>query len=306
MWNSSTRHVMSGRYVLPEFTERTSDGIRTLDPYSRLLRERIILLGTPLDDAAAGDLVAQLMYLESAAPDQAVSLYINSPGGSFTAMTTVYDAMRYVTCEVETVCLGQAASTAALLLAAGTPGRRLALPHARVLIHQPKLAEPLQGQPSDLEIHAQELLRHRDVVTEILTRHTEQSQEQISQDIERDTVFGAQEALEYGLVDHMILPRGQRASSPALTRAEGEVVDRYLEVVDLLGRTNPARAPRTLAALSAAQGLVTAASHLRDALALMHTRGEVELYGRELAQALRVLDGERRTARVALVRERPQ
>lgn len=213
MWNSSARRVMTGRYVFPELTERTSDGLRTLDPYSRLLRERIILLGTPLDDASAGDLVAQLMYLESAAPDQALSLYINSPGGSFTAMTAVYDTMRYVSCEVETVCLGQAASTAALLLAAGTPGRRLALPHARVLVHQPKLAEPVRGQPSDLEIHAQELLRHRDVVEQLLARHTGQPREQIGQDIERDTVFGAREALEYGLVDHLVLPREQQGTS---------------------------------------------------------------------------------------------
>lgn len=205
----------TGRYVLPQFTERTSDGPRTVDPYSKLLQERIIILGTPIDDASAGDLVAQLMYLESTAPERAISLYINSPGGSFTAMTSVYDAMQYVTCEVETVCLGQAASTAALLLAAGTAGRRLALPHSRVLIHQPELAEPIQGHPADLKIYAEELLRSRETLERLLARHTGQSRQRISQDIERDTVFDAKGALTYGLVDELTLPRGRQASPPA-------------------------------------------------------------------------------------------
>ena len=136
----------SARYVLPEFTERTSSGHRTLDPYSKLLDERIVFLGTPVDDTSANDVMAQFMHLEYPAPDRDISLYINSPGGSFSAMTAIYDTMQFVSCDVETICLGQAGSAAAVLLAAGAPGKRFALPGARVLIHQPALAEPVQGQ----------------------------------------------------------------------------------------------------------------------------------------------------------------
>ncbi|MGW5236777.1 ATP-dependent Clp protease proteolytic subunit, partial [Streptomyces nodosus] len=142
----------SARHALPEFTERTGYGQRTLDPYAKLLDERIVFLGTPVDDTSANDVMAQFMHLEYLAPDRDISLYINSPGGSFSAMTAVYDTMRYVGCDVETVCLGQAASTAAVLLAGGTPGKRFALPGARVLIRQPALTEPVQGQASDLAI----------------------------------------------------------------------------------------------------------------------------------------------------------
>ncbi|MCK1797982.1 ATP-dependent Clp protease proteolytic subunit [Streptomyces sp. XM4193] len=206
-------HPAQARHVLPEFTERTGDGTRTLDPYSKLLGERIIMLGTPVDDACASDVVAQLMYLEHAAPDRPISLYLNSPGGSFSAMTAVYDTLRYVTCEVETVCLGQAASVAAVLLAAGTPGRRLALPGARVVLSQPALAEPVQGQPSDLAIQAQELLRARETLQTLLSRHTGRSREQIGRDVERDTVLDAAGALEFGLVDRISVPRAQQSGT---------------------------------------------------------------------------------------------
>ncbi|MBU7600886.1 ATP-dependent Clp protease proteolytic subunit [Streptomyces sp. P38-E01] len=206
-------HSAQARHVLPEFTERTADGTRTLDPYSKLLGERIILLGAPVDDACAGDVVAQLMYLEHAAPDRPISLYLNSPGGSFSAMTAVYDTLRYVHCEVETVCLGQAGSVAAVLLGAGTPGRRLALPGARVVLSQPALTEPIQGQPSDLAIQAQELLLARETLQTLLSRHTGRSREQIGRDVERDTVLDAAGALEFGLVDEISVPRAQQSGT---------------------------------------------------------------------------------------------
>lgn len=203
----------TARYSLPQFVERTSEGPRTVDPYSKLLEERIVLLGTAIDDASASDLIAQLMHLEAAAPQRPICLYINSPGGSFSAMTSIYDTMQYVTCEVETVCLGQAASTAAVLLAAGTPGRRLALPHSRVLIQQPELTEPVQGAPSDLEIHANEMLRNRERLERLLARHSGQTKKRVSQDIERRTVFDAKSAVDYGLVDLLTLPRGHSGSA---------------------------------------------------------------------------------------------
>ncbi|MFF1647726.1 ATP-dependent Clp protease proteolytic subunit [Streptomyces sp. NPDC058240] len=194
----------TARHVLPEFTERTTDGTRTLDPYSKLLAERIVFLGTPVDDTAASDLIAQFMYLEYAAPDRPVSLYINSPGGSFVAMSAIYDTMQYLTCEVETYCLGQAGSCASALLAAGAPGRRHALPGARVVVRQPELTEPVQGQPSDLEIQAQELERVRTMLTALLARHTGRDAGQIADDIERDLILDAAGAQAYGLVDHVL------------------------------------------------------------------------------------------------------
>ncbi|WTA34455.1 ATP-dependent Clp protease proteolytic subunit [Streptomyces sp. NBC_00846] len=194
----------AARYVLPEFTERTTNGTRTLDPYSKLLAERIVFLGTPVDDTAANDLVAQFMYLEHAAPDRPISLYINSPGGSFGAMSAIYDTMEYLTCEVETYCLGQAGSCASVLLAAGAPGRRHALPGARVVVQQPALTEPVQGQPSDLEIEAQELERVHEMLTTLLARHTGRGAEQIAADIERDLILDAPGAKAYGLVDHVM------------------------------------------------------------------------------------------------------
>ncbi|MFD3561116.1 ATP-dependent Clp protease proteolytic subunit [Streptomyces sp. NPDC058686] len=204
----------SARYVLPEFTERTSAGHRTLDPYSKLLEERIVFLGTPIDDTSANDVMAQFMHLEYAAPDRDISLYINSPGGSFSAMTAIYDTIRFVSCEVETVCLGQAASAAAVLLAAGTPGKRAMLPGARVVIQQPGLPEPAQGQPTDLEIEARELVRMRAQLEELLARHTGRSRERIGADIERDTILRAEDAMEYGLVDRVIENRKTSGSAP--------------------------------------------------------------------------------------------
>ncbi|MFB8378716.1 ATP-dependent Clp protease proteolytic subunit [Streptomyces rubiginosohelvolus] len=194
----------AARYALPEFTERTATGTRTQDPYSKLLSERIVFLGSPIDDTAASDLIAQLMYLEHADPDRPLSLYINSPGGSFQAMAAVYDTMQFLTCEVETFCLGQAGSYAAALLAAGAKGRRHALPGARVVIQQPALEEPMRGQPSDLEIHARELVRTREMFAAMLVRHTGRTAEQITADIERDTILDAKAALAHGLVDHVV------------------------------------------------------------------------------------------------------
>ncbi|MFH9297688.1 MULTISPECIES: ATP-dependent Clp protease proteolytic subunit [unclassified Streptomyces] len=194
----------AARYVLPEFTERTATGTRTLDPYSKLLSERIVFLGSPIDDIAASDLIAQFMYLEHADPDRPLSLYINSPGGTFQAMAAVYDTMRFLTCEVETFCLGQAGSYAAALLAAGAKGRRHALPGARVVIQQPAMEEPMRGQPSDLEIHARELVRTREMFAAMLVRDTGRTAEQITADIERDTILDAKAALAHGLVDHVV------------------------------------------------------------------------------------------------------
>ncbi|XUM01362.1 ATP-dependent Clp protease proteolytic subunit [Streptomyces venezuelae ATCC 10712] len=198
---------MHARYVLPEFTERTSYGTRTLDPYSKLLEGRIVFLGTPIDEASASDAIAQFLYLDHAAPGQDIALYINSPGGSISSMTAIHDTMRTLSCDVATTCLGQAASTAAVLLAAGTPGKRLALPGARVTLRQPAMDEPLQGQPSDLDIHARELLRQRALVAGMLTEYTGRSRERIDADIDRLTVLDAPAAVAYGLVDQVITSR---------------------------------------------------------------------------------------------------
>ncbi|MEU1518267.1 ATP-dependent Clp protease proteolytic subunit [Streptomyces sp. NPDC005811] len=197
----------SARHVLPEFTERTSHGHRTMDPYSKLLEERIVFLGTPIDDIAANDVMAQLMYLEHKDPDRDIALYINSPGGSFGAMTAIYDTVRYVTCDVETTCLGQAGPSAAVLLAAGTPGKRFALPGARMVIRQPALPEPVEGQTSDLAIQAEELARTRDLMEEMLVRHTGRTPEQVTEDIERDLILTAPQAMAYGLVDGVVPTR---------------------------------------------------------------------------------------------------
>ncbi|WP_326693122.1 ATP-dependent Clp protease proteolytic subunit [Streptomyces sp. NBC_01795] len=207
------RNQPTARYVLPEFTERTSSGLRTMDPYSKLMEERIVFLGTQIDDTSANDVMAQFIHLEHSAPDQDISLYINSPGGSFTAMTAIYDTMRFVSCDIETVCLGQAASAASVLLAAGTPGKRLALPGARILIHQPSLNEPVQGQADDLEIQAREMLRTREMLEELYERHTGQPRNKVSADIERDKIFDAEQAIAYGLIDRITTSR-KRTTSP--------------------------------------------------------------------------------------------
>ncbi|WP_326809603.1 ATP-dependent Clp protease proteolytic subunit [Streptomyces sp. NBC_01186] len=206
------RNQPTARYVLPEFTERTSSGLRTMDPYSKLMEERIVFLGTQIDDTSANDVMAQFIHLEHSAPDQDISLYINSPGGSFTAMTAIYDTMRFVSCDIETVCLGQAASAASVLLAAGTPGKRLALPGARILIHQPSLNEPVQGQADDLEIQAREMLRTREMLEELYERHTGQPRNKVSADIERDKIFDAEQAIAYGLIDRITTSRKRTAS----------------------------------------------------------------------------------------------
>lgn len=197
----------TARYVLPEFTERSSSGLRTMDPYSKLLQERIVFLGTQIDDTSANDVMAQLIYLESDSPDRDIHLYLNSPGGSFSAMTAIYDTMQFVTCDVATVCIGQAASAAAVLLAAGAPGKRMATPGARILIHQPSLGDVVRGDTSDLEIQAREMLRTREKLESLLVRHTGQPAERISADIERDLFFDAQAAVDYGLVDRLTTSR---------------------------------------------------------------------------------------------------
>ncbi|MFF4787058.1 ATP-dependent Clp protease proteolytic subunit [Streptomyces griseorubiginosus] len=204
----------TARHVLPEFHERTSAGRKTMDPYSKLLEERVVFLGTPIDDISANDVMAQFMYLEHQAPDRDIALYINSPGGSFSAMSAIYDTMQYVGCDVATTCLGQAGSSAAVLLAAGTPGKRSVLPGARVVIHQPALTEPVRGQASDLAIQADELLRVRARLEELLVRHTGRTAEQVSADIERDTVLDAQGALDHGLVDAIVPNRRSSLTTP--------------------------------------------------------------------------------------------
>jgi ATP-dependent Clp protease protease subunit len=195
--------------MLPTIIERTSHGEYAMDPYSKLLADRIIFLGTSVDDRAANDVMAQLLYLDYDLPDRDISLYINSPGGSITAMTAIYDTMRFVSADIQTVCLGQAASAAAILLAAGTPGKRMMLPNARVVIHQPAL-DVAQGPTSDLEIQAREILRARTRMVEILAEHTGQSTDRIRADIDRDIILTGADALAYGLVDELAPVRGQR------------------------------------------------------------------------------------------------
>jgi len=195
----------SARYILPEFRERTSNGERVHNPYTKLFEERIIFLGVQIDDASADDVMAQLLTLESLDPDRDVSIYINSPGGSYTAMTAIYDTMQFIKPSITTVCLGQAASAAAILLAAGSKGKRFALPHARVLIHQPYTEGG--GQGSDIEIQANEILRMRAEMESILALHTGQPLEQIQRDIERDKILTSEAALEYGIIDQVIQSR---------------------------------------------------------------------------------------------------
>ncbi|MEO3792398.1 ATP-dependent Clp protease proteolytic subunit [Nonomuraea sp. B10E15] len=197
---------MNGRYVLPSFTERTSYGMKEMTPYTKLFEDRVIFMGAPIDDTVANDVMAQLLTLESLDPDQDINIYINSPGGSFTAMAAIYDTMQFVRPEIHTVCIGEASSAAAVLLAAGSPGKRAALPHARVLLHQPA-TEGGRGQGSDLEIHAREILRMRDQQEEILSRHTGRGTLEIRKDIERDRIFTAEQARSYGLVDDIYASR---------------------------------------------------------------------------------------------------
>jgi len=203
----SALQMPSSRYVLPSFEERTAYGFKRQDPYAKLFEDRIIFLGVQVDDASADDVMAQLLVLESQDTERDITMYINSPGGSFTAMTAIYDTMQYIRPHVQTVCLGQAASAAAVLLAGGTPGKRLALPNARVLIHQPSTGQSGHGQASDIEIQAAEIMRMREWLEETLAKHSKRSVEQVHQDIDRDKILSAHEALEYGLVDQVLTSR---------------------------------------------------------------------------------------------------
>jgi ATP-dependent Clp protease protease subunit len=203
----ATGAAPSSRYVLPNFEERTAYGFKRMDPYTKLFEDRIIFLGVQVDDASADDVMAQLIVLESQDPDRDITLYINSPGGSFTALTAIYDTMQYVKPDIQTVCLGQAASAAAVLLAAGTKGKRLALPNARVLIHQPAMAGGDYGQASDIEIQANEVLRMRTWLEDTIALHSNRNVEQVKKDIERDKILTAPMAVEYGLVDQVLESR---------------------------------------------------------------------------------------------------
>lgn len=193
-------------YYIPNVTEQTSRGERVSDLYSRLLKENIIFLGTPIDDTIANLVCAQLIHLESENPDKDINIYINSPGGDITALFAIYDTMQFIKNDLATICLGQAASAAAVLLAAGTKGKRLALPHARVLLHQP-YGQMEYAQVTDLEIAARELLRMRELLEQVLSKHTGQSTERIHKDTDRDYVLEASEALEYGIIDEIITSR---------------------------------------------------------------------------------------------------
>jgi len=199
---ASHANMPQSRYVLPSFIERTSYGVKESNPYNKLFEERIIFLGVQIDDASANDVMAQLLVLESTDPDRDIWMYINSPGGSFTSLMAIYDTMQFIRPEIQTVCLGQAASAAAVLLAAGTPGKRMAVPNARILIHQPAM-EGVYGQVSDLEIQAREIQRMRSLLETTLAHHTSQSEEQIRADIDRDKILTATEAKDYGISDEI-------------------------------------------------------------------------------------------------------
>ncbi|MEY3030846.1 MAG: ATP-dependent Clp protease proteolytic subunit [Actinomycetota bacterium] len=193
-------------YIVPTVVEQTQRGERAYDLYSRLLKENIIFLGTPIDDTIANLTCAQLIHLESENPDKDINIYINSPGGDITSLFAIYDTMQFIRNDIATICLGQAASAAAVLLAAGTKGKRLALPHSRVLLHQP-YGQVGYGQVTDLELAAKEILRMRDILEEILARHTGQPLDRIHADTDRDFVMEASEAVEYGIIDQVIESR---------------------------------------------------------------------------------------------------
>ena len=193
------------RYILPEFRERTANGERVHNPYTKLFEERIIFLGVQIDDASADDVMAQLLVLESLDPERDISMYINSPGGSYTARTAIYDTMQFIKPQIQTICLGQAASAASVILAAGSPGKRFALPHARILIHQPYTEGG--GQGSDIEIQANEILRMRAEMEGIFAKHTGKKIEEIQKDIERDKILTAEDAQKYGIIDQVIASR---------------------------------------------------------------------------------------------------
>ncbi|MFM8998810.1 MAG: ATP-dependent Clp protease proteolytic subunit [Actinomycetota bacterium] len=203
-------------YLVPTVVEQTSRGERAFDIYSRLLKERIVFLGTAIDDTVGNLIMAQLLHLESEDPDKDINLYINSPGGDITALFAIYDTMQYVKCDVSTTVMGQAASAAAVLLSAGTKGKRYALPHSRVLLHQPHGGA--QGQTSDIEIQAREMLRYRTLLEQIVAEHTGQPVEKVKTDTDRDYILTAEEAVAYGVVDEVISSRKMR---PELAAAAG-------------------------------------------------------------------------------------
>ncbi|TWP51215.1 ATP-dependent Clp protease proteolytic subunit [Lentzea tibetensis] len=205
-------HAPQSRYVLPSFVERTSYGMKESNPYNKLFEERIIFLGVQVDDASANDVMAQLLVLESEDPDRDILMYINSPGGSFTSLMAIYDTMQFVRPDIQTYCLGQAASAAAVLLAAGTPGKRHALPNARILIHQPSM-EGAYGQVSDLEIQSNEIQRVRRLMETTLARHTSRTADEVRESIERDRILTAEEAKDYGIVDTVLPYRKLSAKS---------------------------------------------------------------------------------------------
>lgn len=211
-FGGGARPMPLARYILPNFEERTPYGYKRQDPYAKLFEDRIIFLGVQVDDASADDVMAQLLVLESQDPDSPITMYINSPGGSFTALTAIYDTMQYIKPQIQTVCLGQAASAAAVLLAAGSAGRRLALPNARVLIHEPAM-EGMHGQASDIAIVADELERMNDWLCTTLALHTGKPADEIKNDIQRDKILTAEAAKEYGLVDQVLSSR--KSTSPA-------------------------------------------------------------------------------------------
>ena len=196
----------TSRYILPNFEERTSYGMKRMDPYTKLFEDRIIFLGVQVDDASADDVMAQLLVLESQDPDRDILMYINSPGGSFTAMTAIYDTMQYIRPDVQTFVIGQAASAAAVLLGAGAKGKRFALPNARILIHQPAI-EGTGGMASDLEIHANEVLRMRSWLEDTISKHSGKDVEEVRKDIERDKILSADQAKDYGLIDVVLESR---------------------------------------------------------------------------------------------------
>ena len=202
-------------YLVPTVVEQTNRGERAYDLYSRLLKERIIFLGTPIDDTIANLVCAQLLHLEAENPDSAINIYINSPGGDITALFAIYDTIQYIKPEISTICFGQAASAAAVLLAAGAPGKRLALPHARILLHQPWGSGG--GQATDIEIQAREILRMKDLLNQILARHTGQPLERIEKDTDRDFVLEAEQAKEYGIIDEVITAREFADTSGPIT-----------------------------------------------------------------------------------------
>lgn len=202
--------MIENSYLVPTVVEQTSRGERAFDIYSRLLKERIIFLGTPIDDTVANLIMAQLLHLEGDEPDKDIALYINSPGGVMTSLMAIYDTMNFIKPDVATYCMGQAASASAVLLAAGAPGKRFALPHSRVMLHQPHIGG-LEGQATDIEIHAKEIIRVKEEMNEILASHTGKDLEQIRMDTDRDFWMTAREAKEYGVVDVVLEGRELKA-----------------------------------------------------------------------------------------------